>query len=125
MNDMTSIVHAVTRVAFILMSMFLLVWAFSPEHRPYAAGLTLGTVAGLINARYLSMKVRQLAELAASQTRQRFSLGLVTRMCIVLLAVMIGMKFEQVSLVSTIVGLIFMQVVTIIVSVIMEWRKGE
>lgn len=87
--------------------------------------MTLGTVAGLINARYLSMKVRQLAELAASQTRQRFSLGLVTRMCIVLLVVMIGMKFEQVSLVSTIVGLIFMQVVTIIVSVIMEWRKGE
>ncbi|MBN3523933.1 ATP synthase subunit I [Paenibacillus apiarius] len=125
MNDMTSIVHAVTRVAFILMSVFLLVWAFSPDYRPYAAGLTLGTVAGLINARYLSMKVRQLAELAVSQERKRYNLGLVTRMCIVLLAVMIGIKFEQVSLVSTIAGLIFMQILTISVSIIMEWKKSE
>ena len=127
MNDMTSIVNAVTRVTFILLSVFLLVWAFAPEYRPIAAGLTLGTAIGLINVRYLSMKVQQLVDLAVSAERKRYNFGMVTRMCIAFLAVMIAAKLGHVkiSLPSTIVGLFIAQLLTIPVSIFFGIRQNK
>ncbi|EPY08014.1 ATP synthase I [Paenibacillus sp. E194] len=124
MNDMASMVRAVTRVTLLLLSAFILGWAVAPEYRTYTAGLTLGTAAGLAYAHYLSIKVRQIAEMAASQEKRRYSFGFVTRMCIVLLAVMFAIKFEQhISLVATIVGFFITQLLSIFVSIIWASKK--
>ncbi|EPY09555.1 MULTISPECIES: ATP synthase subunit I [Paenibacillus] len=124
MNDMASMVRAVTRVTLLLLSAFILGWAVAPEYRIYTAGLTLGTAAGLAYAHYLSIKVRQIAEMAASQEKRRYSFGFVTRMCIVLLAVMFAIKFEQhISLVATIVGFFITQLLSIFVSIIWASKK--
>lgn len=124
MNDMTSMVRAVTRVTFLLLAAFVLGWAVAPEYRTYTGGLTLGTTAGLVYAHYLSIKVKQIAELAASQGKRRYNFGWVTRICIVLLAVMFAMKFEQrISLVATIVGFFLTQLLSICVSIIWACKK--
>ncbi|MFC7678606.1 ATP synthase subunit I [Paenibacillus sp. GCM10028914] len=124
MNDLTtSIVNAVTRVTLLLLSAFFLGWALYADHRPVFVGLIMGLAGGLINVRFLSVKVRQLADLAISQERKRFSFGFVTRLCIAFLIVMIAVKFEQISLGATIAGLFIPQLLTIPVSIIVSLRN--
>lgn len=68
MNDLTtSIVNIVTRVTILLLAAFFLGWALYPVYQSEISGLILGLVGGLFNVRYLSIKVRQLAELAVSR----------------------------------------------------------
>lgn len=124
MNDLTaSIVNLVTRVTLLLLSAFFLGWALYAEYQPVFAGLILGVAGGLTNVRYLSVKVRQLADLAVSQERKRFSFGFVTRLCIAFLIVMIAAKLEQVSLGATITGLFIPQLLTIPVSIYVSLRR--
>ncbi|MBX4152198.1 ATP synthase subunit I [Paenibacillus sp. FSL W7-1279] len=123
MNDLTtSIVNGVTRVTILLLSALFLGWAMYPEYRPEISGLILGMVGGLFNVRFLSIKVRQLADLAVSRERRRFSFGFVTRLCIAFLIVMIAARLEPVSLAATIVGLFIPQLLTIPVSIIVSLR---
>lgn len=93
-----------------------------PEYRPEISGLILGMVGGLFNVRFLSIKVRQIADLAVSRERRRFSFGFVTRLCIAFLIVMIAARLEPVSLAATIVGLFIPQLLTIPVSIIVSLR---
>lgn len=93
-----------------------------PEYRPDISGLVLGIVGGLFNVRFLSIKVRQLVDLAVSQERRRFSFGFVTRLCIAFLIVMMAAKLEQVSLGATIIGLFIPQLLMIPVSIIVSLR---
>ncbi|WP_339220344.1 ATP synthase subunit I [Paenibacillus sp. FSL W7-1332] len=123
MNDLTtSIVNGVTRVTVLLLSALFLGWAMYPEYRPDISGLVLGIVGGLFNVRFLSIKVRQLVDLAVSQERRRFSFGFVTRLCIAFLIVMMAAKLEQVSLGATIIGLFIPQLLMIPVSIIVSLR---
>ncbi|MBD8498197.1 ATP synthase subunit I [Paenibacillus arenosi] len=117
MSELSSIVNAATRTVFLLMSAALFAWAFLPEHRPLMAGLALGLVAGLLTVRNLAMKVMRLSEMAANQEKGRVNFGLLTRMCISLLVVMIAVKFEQISLMSTIIGLFFSQLIILVVAI--------
>lgn len=124
MNDLTtSIVNAVTRVTLLILSFSFMGWALYAEHRPIFVGLKLGLAGGLINVRYLSLKVRQLTSLVLSQVGKRFSFGFVTRLCIAFLSVMIAVKFEQVSLGATIAGLFIPQLLTIPVSIVVSLRN--
>ena len=125
MNDLTSIVNAVTRICFLLLSALFLGWAFYPGYRPELLGLILGMAAGLFNVRFLSLKVRQLAQLAVSQENKRYSFGFITRLCTGFLIVVIAAKFEQVSLGSTIVGLFIPQLLTIPVSILFSLRNNH
>ena len=124
MNDLTAvIVNGVTRAAILLLSALLMGWALLPEHQPVFAGLILGVVGGLFNVRFLSIKVKQLADLAVSQERRRISFGFVTRLCIVFLMVMVAAKLEAVSIGATIAGLFIPQLLTIPVSIIVSLKN--
>lgn len=125
MNDLTSIVNAVSRVTLLLLSALLLGWALSPDYRPILSGLIMGLAAGLFNVRFLSIKVRQLAQLAVSQENRRYSFGFITRLCTGFLIVVIAAKLEQVSLGATIAGLFIPQLLTIPVSIMFSLRNNH
>ncbi|WP_059050063.1 ATP synthase subunit I [Paenibacillus senegalimassiliensis] len=123
MDDLNSIVATVTRTTLMLLSALLLGWVLLPEQRPLFAGLLLGLVGGLSYTRFLSVKVRQLAEIAVSTEKSRFSFGLLTRICLVLLTVMVAVKLEQVSLAGTLIGFFVPQLLTIPTSIVVGLRN--
>lgn len=123
MIDISSILNVVTRVVFLLMSLFLFGYVLLPEYRPDLLGLTLGMAAGLVNVRYLAKKVQQVAEIAVSTEKKRFSFGYVTRMCIALLVVMFAVKFGDISLATTIIGLFTAQLLLLVVALIISLKN--
>lgn len=126
MSDLTSTARVVISVMSLLLSAFVLGWVVMPQYRLYITGLVLGTAASIVNARYLAIKVSQIAEFVSGQSREkrRYSLGFMTRMCIALLAVMFSIKFPQyISLVATIIGLFITQLLLIFISIIGECMK--
>lgn len=124
MNDLTSMVRTTRNVTSLLLLMLVFGWTVMPEYRLCIAGLMLGMTAALINAYYLSIKVRQITELVVSQERGRYSLGFMIRMCIALLVVMLAVKFPQhISLVTTITGFFILQVLLIFINIIWECMK--
>lgn len=123
MTDMGSIVNMITRVAFILMSASLFVWAFAPEYQASSMGFLLGVLVGLINIRYLAMKVRQVTESIANKRGGKLSLGFLTRLCFGLLVIMVAVRFEEVSLEATIIGLFLMPVLLVPVSIALSIIK--
>lgn len=125
MDDMHSIVRAVSRITLMMLSALFLGWAFLPEYRPFIVGMILGLVAGLTYVRYLSIKVRGLVELVVSQEKKRFSFGFLTRMCLILLVIMLAVKLEQVSLIGTIIGLFVPQLLTIPTSIYIGLRNKD
>ena len=126
MDEMNSIVLGVTRVTFILLAILFLGWALYPEYRPLMVGLIMGTSAGLMNVRYLSTKVRQIGQFVATgSSTGRISFGFVTRICISFLAVMVAIRFEQVSLGTTLIGLFLPQILTIPVSIVHVLKNNQ
>jgi len=125
MDDIRSIVNTITRVTFILTSASLLVWALLPAYREICTGFVIGILIGLINIRYLAVKIIQITNYAAGQGKRRFSLGFVTRLCISLIGIMVAVRFEQVSLAATLVGIFLMPVLLIPVSIIHTYRSNK
>lgn len=123
MDDMRSIVNTITRVTFILMSASLFVWALAPEYRAISIGFFMGISIGLINIRYLAMKIQQVTEYIANQEKRRFSLGFVTRLCLGLLGIMVAVRFEQVSLEATIAGILLIPVMLVPVSIVHSLKR--
>jgi ATP synthase protein I len=124
MDDLNSLVRRVTRVAVWTLSLSFLVWALVPSFRHYAAGFILGMIAGLLNTRYLSVKIKQLTELVVRRDRKRFNLGFLTRAAVALLAVMFAVKWGQADVVSVIVGLFFTQLATLLIGFLSLQRKS-
>ncbi|MNJ71000.1 ATP synthase I chain [compost metagenome] len=107
------------------MSALLFGWAIFPEYRPVLVGLILGLAVGLLYVRYLSIKVRQLVQLVVSQENKKFNFGFITRICLVFIAVMVAVKFEQVSLMSVLAGLFIPQLLTIPVGIFIGIRSED
>jgi ATP synthase protein I len=80
---------------------------------------------GLINIRYLAVKTIQITDYAAGLGKRRFSLGFVTRLCISLIGIMIAVRFEQVSLAATLIGIFLIPVLLIPVSIIHTYRSNK
>ncbi|MBO2944754.1 ATP synthase subunit I [Paenibacillus sp. F411] len=125
MNDLTSIVGAVTRISYLIMAALFLGWAVYPEFRPEFAGGILGMTAGLFNFRFLSLKVRQVAQMAVDNHDKRLSFGFITRLCIGVLIAAVAIKLEQVSLGAAVAGLFIPQVLTIPVSIVFSLRNNQ
>ncbi|MBA9085729.1 ATP synthase protein I [Fontibacillus solani] len=123
MDDLGSIVTAVTRITFLSLSALLFGWAIFPEYRPVFVGLILGLAVGLLYVRFLSIKVRQLVQLVVSQEQKKFNFGFITRICLVFITVMVATKFEQVSTIAVITGLFIPQLMTIPVSIVVGIRN--
>jgi len=125
MDDIRSIVNTITRVTLILTSVSLLVWAFLPAYRELCTGFVVGMLIGLINIRYLAVKTIQITDYAAGLGKRRFCLGFVTRLCISLIGIMIAVRFEQVSLAATLIGIFLIPVLLIPVSIIHTYRSNK
>jgi ATP synthase protein I len=113
MNDLELLMKKVFRSALFFLSVCFLVWAFMPEWRTYAAGMVLGTIISLVNARILAHKIQVITTAILNNTGERVSMGFMARTCMTLIAVMMAMKLPQFALVTTITGVFYVQAVSI------------
>ncbi|GGN93359.1 ATP synthase subunit I [Saccharibacillus kuerlensis] len=125
MNDLTPIVNTASRIILLLLSVLIFGWALFPDYRPVFSGLVLGVVAGGFNVRFLSSKVQELGMLAMNPEGKRYNFGFLTRLCISVLVVAVAARFDQVSLVSAVVGLMIPQLLTIPVSIVVSIRNNH
>jgi len=123
MDDLNSIISATTRTTFLILSALFMGWAFLSDYRPIITGLILGLAVGLVYTRFLSMKVRGLVEHVVSQQERRFSFGFLTRICLVLLVIMVAVKVEQVSVLGVVIGLFVPQLLTIPIGIVIGTRN--
>lgn len=125
MDELSTHLKSVYRVALFFLSICLLVWMGYPPFRGYALGLIIGTSASLINMHYLSLKIRQAAQHAITQERRRFNLGFLTRAAIGVLAVILALRLGdvKVELFGVILGLLFWQVVSILIGILKVFQK--
>jgi ATP synthase protein I len=105
------------RITMIGIAALLLIWAFFPAYRTYASGLALGMIVSLINAWLLLAKIEAVSRLAPGESK-RINIGTLSRMCMALIAVMIAVKYPQFHLVSTIIGLFFIQLATLLMGLL-------
>ncbi|WNS42623.1 ATP synthase subunit I [Paenibacillus sp. MMS20-IR301] len=117
MDNMTPMINTVTRLTVIIMSGLLMGWALHHETRAVTLGMSLGLLAGLVNYRYLAVKVRNVTHSVANQDGKSFSLGFTTRICFAILATMFSVKIEHFSLEATIAGLFIPQLLSIPVGI--------
>ncbi|KUP21890.1 ATP synthase subunit I [Paenibacillus sp. DMB5] len=123
MDNMTPMINAVTRVTFVLMAGLLMGYALHHETRAVTLGMTLGLVAGIVNFRYLAVKVRRVAESVANNEGKAFSLGFVTRICFAILVTMFSVKIEHFSLEATIAGIFIPQLLSIPVGIYLSVKN--
>lgn len=123
MTDMDKIVQAITRVTYLLISVSLLGCVFFPDLRPIMAGFLIGAVIGLINVRYLAIRIHKVTESVVNQESRRFGLGFGIRFLIALLGVMAALRFEQISVEGTAAGLIIVPLLLIPVGIFLSMRS--
>lgn len=112
MNDLSTHLKFVSRCALFFLSACFLVWALVPQFKVYAAGLVLGTIISLINARILSYKIITVTKLLEENGGKKANLGFVARVSMVLIGTMISVKLPQFNLIATISGFFFAQATT-------------
>jgi hypothetical protein len=123
MNDMTPLISAVTRSTLAIMAGLVMSWALHHETRDVTLGMTLGLLAGIVNFRYLAVKVRRLTEAVAEGTGFPRSLGFLTRICFAILVTMFSVKIEHFSLVATITGIFIPQLLAIPAGIYLSIRN--
>lgn len=116
MNDLHAYLKTVTKLTFIILSLCFLCWAILEAYRPYIAGFMLGVTVSLINAHYLSLKIRQLSQVVLGISGRRINLGFLTRAAIAVLAAMAAIQFEEhLSIMTTAAGIFFVPLASLIV----------
>lgn len=120
---MTPMITAVTRMTCVIMAGLLMGWSLHHETRDVTLGMTLGLLAGLVNFRYLAVKIRRVTQAAADREGRGFSLGFMTRICFALLVTMFSIKIEHFSLEATIAGLFLPQVLAIPAGIYLSIRN--
>ncbi|WP_442602556.1 ATP synthase subunit I [Paenibacillus sp. KN14-4R] len=123
MDEFHAHLWRVQRYTLFFLSACFLGWALFPDYRPYVAGVILGTVVSLINARYMAWKIGQVSSVVLDGVRKRINLGFMTRAALALLAIMIAIKSPHVDIVSTMVSLIFVQFLSLLLGFIQSRRK--
>lgn len=122
-NDLTTHLRIVFRSALYFLSLCLLVWAFMPSMKPYASGMVLGMVVSMINSRVLSTKIYQITEAVLQNNGRRVNSGFTTRVCIILIGLMVSVKFTQFNITTTIVGMFYIQTASFLIG-FMSSRKN-
>lgn len=127
MNDMNVFMRYIYRSAMLFVSGCLLVWALFPDLKPIAAGLVLGTLISLINARILGYKIHKLTEVALANSRKRGNTGLIGRISMVLIGTMTSLRFPQFDLYATVIGFFFVQAASLVLGFLLNARlhKGK
>ncbi|MNC23691.1 ATP synthase I chain [compost metagenome] len=118
MNDLDALLGRVFRYALFFMAACFLAWALVPGAKPYAAGLVLGTLISLANARILYRKIQTMTRIALENNGKKANPGFFSRACMVLVGTMISLKFPQFHLMTTIAGFFFVQLATLLMGFI-------
>lgn len=107
---MDELLRRAVRSSFFFMSALAIVWAAAPNGRMVAAGLILGTCASVLNGYILRRRIERIGSLAAGESGKRTSLGTVSRLASVLLAIMVAMRYpEWFSLPATLAACFYVQ----------------
>lgn len=119
MDEFSTRLKTVQRIVIFFLSFSFMAWALIPSYRPQFAGVILGTAVSLVNAQYLAWKIRQLTNSVLEGRRRRGGLGFGTRAAISLLAVWGAYEVpEHITVWTTIAGLIFVQLATLLLGII-------
>ncbi|PZE19406.1 ATP synthase subunit I [Paenibacillus xerothermodurans] len=119
---MSDQVKPIVRAALLFLSALLVVWILMPAYRTYTAGFMLGMVISLVNGWMLLLKIEALSR--TEQTGRRVNLGTLSRMCMAIIGVMIALKLpHHFNLVFTIIGMFFVQVVTLFMGFMLNKRN--
>ncbi|MCS7460005.1 ATP synthase subunit I [Paenibacillus doosanensis] len=119
MDDFSAHLKTVQRMTIFFLSFCFMGWAVLPAYRVYFAGLILGTVVSMINSRYLAWKIEQLTKAVVEKSNRKVNLGFITRASVSLLAVLMAYKYEQqVAFSTTLAGLFFVQMATLLLGII-------
>lgn len=114
MNDLSTLLRSVYRTTLFFILACLMMWAFVPMLKPYAAGLALGTCISLLNAWILQMRIYKITQVALENSGKRVHAGFAARASMVLLGTMISVRFPVFHLACTISGFFFVQLATLI-----------
>lgn len=109
MNELDILMRRIFRASMFFMSVCLLVWAFSPSLKPYAAGLVLGVCISLVNGLILKSRVHAITRIALANTGKRASSGFLSRASMIFIAIIICLRFPAFQLSTTIIGFFFVQ----------------
>lgn len=114
MNELARYLNVVTRFSLLTLSACMFIWIFAITYRTYIAGLMLGICVSIINAHYLSLKIRQMTEMVMHGTSgKRINIGFFTRAAIAVLAVMAAHRFEPFDPMTTAIGIFFVPATTL------------
>jgi ATP synthase protein I len=126
MDDFSAHLKTVQNVFLFFLSFCLAAWALFVEYRPYSAGLMLGSVASMINARYLAWKIHKFTDAALEKKGRKVNLGFLTRAATAALAALIAVRYPQhVALTTTIAGYFFAQLATLVVGILSIGRSKK
>jgi ATP synthase protein I len=125
MDDFSAHLKTVQTIFMFFLSFCLAGWALAADYRPYFAGLMLGSVTSLINSRHLAWKVGRFTELALAQRGgKRFSLGFLTRGALAVLACAVALRYPHLfAFWTTLAGLFFAQLATLILGIVAIYRQ--
>ncbi|MFS1510896.1 ATP synthase subunit I [Chengkuizengella sp. SCS-71B] len=119
MNNLSTLTKNAYKITLYVLAVCFVTWALLPDYRVYIAGLILGIIVSLINARYLQWKIELMSEVAIKKVKRRVNDGFMTRASLALIAVVISFKFEQhIAFSTTLAGLFFVQLVTLLLGII-------
>ncbi|NDI36844.1 ATP synthase subunit I [Chengkuizengella sediminis] len=119
MNNLSALTKNAYKITIYVLVACFVTWALLPHYRVYSAGLILGILVSLINARYLQWKIELMSEVAIKKLKRRVNDGFMTRASLSLIAVVISIKFEQhIAFSTTLAGLFFVQSLTFILGII-------
>jgi ATP synthase protein I len=131
MNDLSAHLKTVQTVFLFFLSFCLAAWAIFESYRPYSAGLMLGAVVSMFNARFLAWKIRKLSEqVIAAPSEQKIprtaNIGFLTRAAVAGLAGLLAVRYPQhFALPTTIVGCFFAQSATIVLGILSTKRSNK
>lgn len=126
MDDFSAHLKTVQTSFLFFLSFCLAGWGLAVDARPYFAGLMLGAVASFINAKHLAWKVNRVGEAAVSGSGKRINLSFLTRAAIATLAAAIALRYPSLFAFSTTVaGLFFSQLVTLLMGIVANNRRSR
>ncbi|UUZ82579.1 ATP synthase subunit I [Paenibacillus sp. P26] len=126
MDDFSGHLKTVQRITIFFLSFCFMGWAVAPGARNLFAGLILGTAVSWINARYLAWKIEQLTKAVLEDSGRKINMGFITRAAMALLAVVIAYRFrEHVALSTTLAGLFFVQLATLLLGIFSNLRARK
>lgn len=119
MDDFSAHLKTVQNVFLFFLSFCLAAWALLVDYRIYIAGLMLGSLASMINAKYLAWKIHKFTAAVIEQKGRKVNLGFPTRAAIAALAGLVASRYpEHVALITTIVGYFFAQLATLVLGIL-------